>query len=97
MGYYKEKAKFKINQILVALDNLEHLIYYLTSSQKMCLEMIIDKWVTEQTETLLLYNISVSAANLHQCLISDYTLGVPLLKEQLLRPNLSWGKIRRTQ
>lgn len=54
--------------------------------------------VTEQTETLiLLYNISVSAANLHQCLISDYTLGVPLLKEQFLRPNLLLGKIRRSQ
>lgn len=43
-GYYKEKSKFEINQILVALDNLEHLFYYLTFSQKMCLQIIIYKW-----------------------------------------------------
>lgn len=97
-GYYKEKSKYKINQILVALDNLEHfIILHLVRRCAYRSSSTNGAW-GDRTETpILLYNISVTAANLHQCLISDYTLCVPLLKEQFLKPNLSWGKIYRTQ
>lgn len=55
----------------------------------------MDCGVTEPNQILLfsLYNIFVTAVNLHHCSLRDHALNVPLLKEQFPRSVLSCSKM----